>query len=115
MRALLVVVAGCLMLMSGPFPACAAAEAPGSSLQILQGFGNQEEGGVLKVPDKRRHEVLFLMGISLIILLLITVGLGISMVMFGKEVFVAHMLFAGLSTTLAIAHAIVAVVWFYPF
>jgi len=70
---------------------------------------------VIKVSEKRRHEVLFLMGISLIVLLLITVALGISMVMFGKEVFVAHMLFAGLSTTLAIAHAIVAVVWFYPF
>jgi len=70
---------------------------------------------VVVVPDKRRHEVLFLMGISLLVLVLITAALGVSMGIFGKDVYVAHMLFAGLAVTLAIAHAIVAIVWFYPF
>jgi len=36
------------------------------------------------------------------------------MVVFAKPVFVAHMIFAGFSLTLAIAHAIVAIVWFFP-
>jgi len=84
-------------------------------MQILQGFGNQSEGGVLSIPDKRRHEVLFLMGISLLGMILITGGLGLAMGVFGKNLFVPHMLFAGLSVTLAIAHAIVAIIWFYPF
>ncbi len=89
--------------------------APGSSIQILQSFGNQDEGGVLDIPVKRRHEVLFWMGLALLVLVLATGGLGIAMGVFGKEVFVWHMLLAGLSMTLAVAHAIVAVVWFWPY
>jgi hypothetical protein len=34
---------------------------------------------------------------------------------YGKQVFVAHMITAGLSVTLAIAHAVAALVWFNPF
>jgi len=102
-------------LLNSPLSSWADEQVPGSSMQVLQGFGNQEEGGVLSIPDKRRHEVLFLMGISLLILILTTGGLGLAMGVFGKELFVPHMLFAGLSVTLAIAHAIVAIVWFYPF
>ncbi len=99
------------------FPAWAAGagEAPGSSIQILQAFGNQDEGGVLEIPTKRRHEVLFWMGLALLALVLATGGLGIAMGVFGKDVFLWHMLLAGLSMTLAIAHAIVAVVWFWPY
>jgi hypothetical protein len=37
------------------------------------------------------------------------------MALYGKRVFVAHMIFAGFSVTLAIVHSIVAVVWFFPF
>jgi len=48
-------------------------------------------------------------------LLLVTGGLGVAMGVYGKQVFVAHMICAGLSMTLAIAHAIVGIVWFYPF
>ncbi len=97
-------------------PARAASDAaPGSSIQIIQSFGNQDEGGVLNIPVKRRHEILFWMGLALLVLVLATGGVGIAMAVFGKDVFLWHMLLAGLSMTLAIAHAIVAVVWFYPY
>ena len=89
--------------------------APGSSIQILQSFGNQDEDGVLNIPVKRRHEVLFWMGLALLVLVLATGGLGIAMGVFGKEVFVWHMLLAGLTMTLAVAHAIVSLVWFWPY
>jgi hypothetical protein len=58
---------------------------------------------------------MFLLGVALLTLVLITGGLGIAMGVYGKQVFVAHMIFAGLSMTLAIAHAIVGIVWFYPY
>ena len=58
---------------------------------------------------------MFLLGVALITLVLITGGLGIAMGIFGKPVFVAHMVFAALSITMAIVHAIVGLVWFYPF
>jgi hypothetical protein len=51
----------------------------------------------------------------LLLFILIAVGLGVAMGVYGKQVFVWHMLFAGLSATLAIVHAIVGLVWFYPF
>ena len=41
-------------------------------------------------------------------------GLGISMGLYGKDLFLPHLIFAGLSITLAIAHAIVGLVWFRP-
>jgi hypothetical protein len=55
------------------------------------------------------------MGISLLVLLFITGGLGVAMVVFDKEVFVAHMIFAGLSLTLATVHAVTSIVWFWPY
>lgn len=58
---------------------------------------------------------MFLLGVPLLILLLITGALGIAMGIYGKQVFVLHMIFAGLTVTLAFVHAIVGVIWFYPF
>ena len=58
---------------------------------------------------------MFVMGVPLLILLLVTGALGIAMGVYGKQVFVAHMVFAGLTMTLALAHAVVGIVWFYPF
>lgn len=67
--------------------------------------------------DERRdqHKILFYMGVLLLIFVLLTAGFGVSMAMLGKEVFVPHMIFAGLTVFLSIAHAVVAVVWFFPF
>jgi hypothetical protein len=55
------------------------------------------------------------MGAALLIFIIVTAALGIAMAIYGKRVFVAHMIFAGFSVTLAIAHSVVAIVWFFPF
>jgi len=67
------------------------------------------------ISDKTKQRIMFLLGVSLLILVLITGGLGLAMGLYGKPVFVAHMVSAALSVTLAIVHAIVGLVWFYPF
>jgi hypothetical protein len=89
----------------------------GDSAQILQAFNKQHRNDIREkaIPQKEKQQIMFLLGVALITLVLITGGLGIAMGLFGKQVFVAHMVFAGLSITLAIVHAIVGVVWFYPF
>ena len=87
------------------------------SEHILQAFNKQHRDEVREksVPQKERQQIMFLMGVVLFVLVLITGGLGIAMALYGKQVFVPHMLFAGLSVSMAIAHAIVGLVWFYPF
>lgn len=65
--------------------------------------------------DKWKHEILFVMGVILLILILSTTSLGIAMAMYGKQVFVAHMISAGLTVFLAVAHAVTSIVWFYPY
>lgn len=89
----------------------------GDSAQILQAFNRQhrEAEHAKSITDKDKQRIMFLLGTVLITFVLITGGLGIAMGLYGKPVFVAHMIFAGLSVTLAIVHAIVGVVWFYPF
>lgn len=87
---------------------------------VLQGFKIQAEqkaqaNDTLSISTKEKHQILFFMGISLLIGVLVTAGLGIAMGVYGQPVFVAHMVSAGLSVTLAIIHAIVAIVWFFPF
>ena len=63
-----------------------------------------------------KHVIIFLLGTPLIIMILITGGLGIAMGVYGKQqLFAAHMICAGLTITLALVHAVVSVVWFFPF
>jgi hypothetical protein len=87
------------------------------SAQIMQAFNRQhrEAEHAKSITDKDKQRVMFLLGAALLTLVLITGGLGIAMGLYGKQVFVAHMIFAGLSMTLAVAHAIVGIVWFYPY
>jgi hypothetical protein len=87
------------------------------SAQIMQAFNRQhrEAEHAKSITDKDKQRVMFLLGVALLTLVLITGGLGIAMGLYGKQVFVAHMIFAGLSMTLAVAHAIVGIVWFYPY
>jgi hypothetical protein len=89
----------------------------GDSAQILQAFNRQHRDAehAKSITDKDKGRIMFLLGVVLVTLVLITGGLGIAMGLYGKPVFVAHMIFAGLSITLAIVHAIVGLVWFYPF
>lgn len=84
---------------------------------VIQAFASREvkKSDIVAIQDKTKRLVMFFMGVPLLILLATTVALGIAMVIFEKKVFVAHMICAGLSMTLAIAHAIVGIVWFYPF
>jgi hypothetical protein len=91
--------------------------APSADIQVMQAFTEQIREGSERqhLSDQRKHAILFLMGIALLICMLTTAGLGIAMAIYGKKVFVAHTVFAGLSITLAIVHAVVAIVWFWPF
>lgn len=93
-----------------------SAETAGDS-QVMQSFASEDdaETGVLKIGDKRKRQVMFAMGVPLLLFIMITVGLGIAMGIFGKDVYIPHMIFAGLSLTLALGHAIVGLVWFWPF
>ena len=82
---------------------------------VMQQFaGDDEESPQRKVQTETKHQILFIMGLSLLILLLITGTLGIAMVGFGKNVFLPHMIFAGLSMTLAAVHSATAIAWFWP-
>jgi hypothetical protein len=87
------------------------------SAHILQAFNKQHQDDVREkaIPQKEKQQIMFLMGVVLFVLVLITGGLGLAMGLYGKQVYVPHMLFAGLSVSMAIAHAIVGLVWFYPF
>ena len=87
------------------------------SVQVMKSFTNQSDqaADAATISDESKKIVMFVMGVPLLILLLITGGLGIAMGIYCKQVFVPHMIFAGLSLTLALAHAIVGLVWFYPF
>lgn len=87
------------------------------STKVMEGFNQLErqEQRANELTTKDKHRVMFGMGVVLLILVLLTAGLGIAMGVFGKPVFVAHMVSAGLAVTLAIAHSIVAIVWFFPF
>jgi len=106
------------ILMLGGSPAYAEDTSQAQdSAQILQAFNQQHSQSEREksITQKDKQRIMFLLGVALITLVLITGGLGIAMGLFGKPVFVAHMVFAGLSITLAIVHAIVGLVWFYPF
>lgn len=91
-----------------------------SNETVIQEFVKQDERTQIAILKERqaeargKHQILFLMGITLLVSILTTVGLGVAMAVYGKQVFVPHMLFAGFSATLAIVHAVVAIVWFYP-
>jgi hypothetical protein len=84
---------------------------------IMQAFNDSEtkKTGVIEVADKTKRLVMFVMGVPLLILLLATAALGVAMGIYGKQVYVPHMICAGLSLTLALGHAVVGIVWFYPF
>jgi hypothetical protein len=98
-------------------PVWAQASGDAADLQVMKGFTELEEETrkQQEIEEKSKHQILFIMGVALLLLLLATAYFGISLGFFGKNVFVPHMICAGLSVTLAIAHSIVAIVWFYPF
>lgn len=108
-----------LLCPLSPFAPALAADR--SSETVIQEFVKQEERAKLgqlekqQAETRKKHQILFLMGLALLISILTTAGLGIAMALYGKQVFIPHMVMAGISVTLAIVHAVVAIVWFYPF
>lgn len=109
-----------LLLTKG---AAYAEVAPGASnensIQMMQEFGkeanSQKSDGVTPIADKRRHQIMFYLGMPLVIMLLTTAGMGIGIGVYGKPWFKYHIVLAGLTATLAIIHMIVGWAWFYPF
>jgi len=87
------------------------------SAGVLQAFENDRsaKSELVAIDEKTKYLIMFLMGVPLLLLLIATVALGVAMVVYGKRVFVPHMICAGLSLTLAMGHAVVGIVWFYPF
>jgi len=87
------------------------------SASVIQSFASDKsaKSELVAIEDKTKHLVMFIMGVPLLILLLATAALGVAMGVYGKQVFVPHMICAGLSLTLALGHAVVGIVWFYPF
>ena len=117
-RAISLVLISATLTISPVLPAFAEeATKSGESAQILQEFNKQhlETEHAKAISDKTKQRIMFLLGVTLLTLVLITGGLGLAMGLYGKQVFVAHMVFAALSVTMAIIHAIVGLVWFYPF
>lgn len=89
---------------------------PNNGLQVLEAFDKQQVERVKsELSDHEKQVIQFAIGVPLLILLLITGGLGVATGIYGKKLFIAHMVCAGLTITLAIVHVIVGLVWFYPF
>ncbi len=85
---------------------------------VLEAFDRQQEQRVKQsseLSDHSKHLIMFTLAVPLLILLVITAGLGIATGVYGKQLFIPHMIFAGLTVTLALAHVIAGLVWFYPF
>lgn len=110
-----------LLVMLAPFltsgGTLAVAGEPSGDARVMQSFTEAQREAELRkaVPEQRKHLIMFAMGLALLVCLLTAAGLGIAMAIYGKKVFVAHTIFAGFSVTLAIIHAVVAIVWFFPF
>ncbi len=99
-------------------PVARAVDTPqqsGDSIQVMESFDRQNLAGKQAVSDHKKHLIMFIIGVPLLLFIIVTGALGVAMVVYGKPVFLLHMIFAGLSITLMIVHAIVGLVWFNPF
>lgn len=116
-RAWLTMLLAALLLLPAANRALAAEPGPSSDTQVIQAFSEalRESSQRAELTEQRKHSILFLMGAVLLVSMFATAGFGVAMAIYGKKVFVAHTVFAGVSVTLALAHAVTAVVWFWPF
>ena len=101
-------------------PVCLAdSEPPAASnpAKILESFGRQQQrpAGVTVIGDHERQVIMFSIGTVLLALLIGTASVGIAVAVFGKPLFIVHMILAGLTVTVALIHVTVGLVWFYPF
>lgn len=106
-----------LLMFSATAAVAEGGEQEPAGIEVMSAFTSAEveEGEAVVISDETKRLVMFFMGVPLLLLLIATTTLGVAMGVYGKPVFVAHMVCAGLSVTLATAHAVVGVVWFYPF
>jgi hypothetical protein len=111
-----------LCLLLPPYmPACVAQGAPPANSngpQILEEFGRQQPQRPARATTIAEHErqvIMFSIGSVLLTLLIGTASVGIAVAVFGKPLFLVHMILAGLTVTVAIVHVIVGLVWFFPF
>lgn len=106
-----------LFTLSAPMAQETDAPQKMDSVQVMEAFEHQaNQSAVDKSPsDQEKRLIMFIIGVPLLVLLLTTGALGIAMAVYGKQVFVLHMVFAGFTATLAVVHVIVGLVWFYPF
>lgn len=110
-----------LLLMALPVSAVMAVDASsdqhGDGAIVMEVFNEQAlaKAEAYELSDERKHQILFVMGVALLVLLGLTAYFGIALGIGGKDVFVPHMVSAGLTITLSLAHAVTAVVWFFPF
>jgi hypothetical protein len=91
---------------------------PANGAQILEQFGRQQPQRPERATTIAEHErqvIMFSIGTVLLILLISTASVGISVAVFGKPLFLLHMILAGLTVTMALVHVIVGLVWFFPF
>ncbi len=109
-----------LSLLIAPLPVSSSEDATAvvdDSTAVMEIFNAQAiaEQEAYELSDKEKHQILFVMGVALLLLLGATAYFGIAMGVGGKDVYVPHMVSAGLTITLSLAHAVTAIVWFYPF
>lgn len=108
-----------LALCAAPFARAAAEAEPVNGVAVLEAFDHQQTQRVnqaSELSDHGKRVIMFALAVPLFLLLLATAGLGIATGVYGKQrLFIPHMVCAGLTITLAIAHVIAGIVWFYPF
>jgi len=105
----------CMMALWGVLPGFSSVTFADERQQVMEGFVNNKPDERVQASLKEKHQILFFMGIFLLVAIIATAILGIAMAIYGKQVFVFHMACAGFSVFLALAHAVTAIVWFYPF
>lgn len=88
-----------------------------SGISVVESFQTKQspQEKATSISDHEKTVIMFIMGVALLIAVITTASLGLSMALHGKEVFIPHMISAGVSVFLAIAHSVVAIVWFFPF
>src|SRR5450631_3544357 len=91
---------------------------PASGPQILEEFGRQQPQTAARsttIAEHERQVIIFTIVAALLLLFLADASVGIAVGVFGKPLFLLHMILASLTVTLALVHVIVGLVWFFPF
>ena len=106
----------CGVLGCACVPVCLADSEPASTgPQILEQFERQQRARTTSIAEHERQVIQFSIGAALLLALLATASVGIAVGVFGKPLFLLHMILAAVTVTLALVHVIVGVVWFFPF